>query len=108
MKKVVVKKEALLFLDELVAILIENEYFGFVESSLEYVNRIYDFIHNDLPHITHYETPEMLKHYGKYYVKLKSNKRTMWYVFFDKYESRYIVEFITNNHTSHSAYLNTL
>ncbi len=45
MGKVVVKSEALLYLDELVAILVENGYFGFLGSSLEYVNRIYDFIY---------------------------------------------------------------
>lgn len=108
MKKVIVKKEALLYLDELFTILVEKEYFSFVESALEYVNRLYDFICNDLPHLPHHETPEELKRYGNYYVKIKSTKRTMWYIFFDKSDNRYLVEFITNNHTSQSAHLNNL
>ncbi len=106
MKKITVSSQALLFLDELVTTLVQNEYFGFLDTSLEYVNQIYDFIENDLTNVIHYPTPKELLKYGKYYAKLKVNNRTTWYVFFDKMDNRYFIEFITNNHTPQGAFLN--
>jgi len=108
MQKIIVKKEVLLFLDELITTLVESEYFGFAESAKDYVNKLYDAIYNDLPGLMHHVTPDKLKQYGSYYAKIKSNKRTTWYVFFDKRSNRYFVEFIANNHTPHSAFLNRL
>lgn len=109
MKKVVViKTEVLLFLDELVEILVENKYFSFLKNAEKYVNNLYDAIYNDLPSLKHYDTPQQLKRYGNYYVKIKGSKQTMWYVFFDKMDNRYLIEFITNNHAPQSEFLNEL
>lgn len=108
MKKIVVKNDVLQFLDELVTILVQKEYFGFVESAEEYVNKLYDAIYSDLPTLTHHKTPKELEHYGKYYVKIKGSKRTTWYVFFKRMKNRYLIQFITNNHVPQSTYLNKL
>lgn len=108
MRKIVVNNNALLFLDELVTLLIENGYFGFLESSLDYVNGIYDFILHDLASAVHYNTPKELKQYGRFYSKVKISKRTTWYVFFDKIDNRYLVEYITNNHTPNAQFINLL
>jgi len=95
------------YLIELIAILYEKEYFGFEESAHEYVEQIRQSIRADLPQETNHQTiPKELKHYGKYYIKIKRNSRTTWYVIFDKMDSRYFVEYITNNHTSQSAFFN--
>ncbi len=96
------------FLKQLVWVLYSEEYFGFEEDANRYVSRLRDAIYNDLPHLTHYQTPPQLKKYGNYYAKLKGSRRTMWYVFFEKKENRYLIEFITNNHAPQSAYLNKL
>jgi len=96
------------FLFDLTYILFKKEYFGFFESSAKYVQDIVDEINNKLPKLTHHETPNELKHHGKYYVKIKGSKRTMWYVFFNKNKNRFIVKFIANNHAPKSAYLQHL
>lgn len=106
-KIVLIKAEVILFLDELVTLLVEKEYFSFPKNAEIYVNKLYDAIY-DLPSLKHYETPQELIRYGKYYVKIKGSKQTMWYVFFDKMDNRYLVEFITNNHSPQSECLNKL
>lgn len=108
MKEVVIKNDVLQFLDELVTVLFQKEYFGFLESAEEYVIHLYDTIYNDLPTLKHHPSPKELEQHGKYYVKIQRNKRTTWYIFFDKMGNRYLIEFITNNHSPQSAYLNLL
>lgn len=108
MEEIIFRKSVTAYLIELVDILYEKEYFSYKESSQEYVNKIYEAIYNDLPHIKHHETPQELKKYGNYYVKIQGSKRTTWYVFFDTNRSRYIIEFITNNHMPESGYFNNL
>ncbi len=107
-KVILVSPSVVAYLNQLVWTLYINDYFGFEEDAHQYVEKLRNFIYNDLPNIPHSNTPDELKHYGSFYVKYKSTKRTMWYVFFSKLESRYIVEFITNNHAPQSAYLNKL
>lgn len=107
MEEIIISYEVRAFLKELTFILHQKEYFGFLGTSEIYVNSLIDGI-LQLPGTLHYETPQELKKYGNYYVKIKSNKRTTWYVFFDKSENRFLVEFITNNHTPQSAHLNKL
>lgn len=107
-KEIIIGKAVVIFLKELTATLFQKEYFGFLETAEDYVNDLIDGMYMQLYSENHYEAPAALKHYGNYYVKIKGSKRTTWYVFFDKNESRYFIEFITNNHTPHSAYLNKL
>lgn len=102
MKEIAFKSEVLLFLDELIISLVEKEYFGFIESAEEYVNNLYDAILNNLPGMSPHQAPQELIHYGKYYIKIKVNKRTTWYVFFETLQNRYLIQFITNNHTPQS------
>lgn len=108
MKKVVVKPAALEFLNELIEVLVKKEYFGFLDSAEEYVNWLYDFILHDLPEQKPRKTPKGLKRYGRYYTKLKSNKRTTWYIFFDELNKHYIVKHITNNHVIDASFLQHL
>ncbi|MBX3164394.1 MAG: hypothetical protein KF900_07935 [Bacteroidetes bacterium] len=106
---IIFKTSVTAYLIELVDILFAEDYFSYKESSQEYVNKLYDNIYADLPKsIKHHQTPLKLKKYGNFYLKVKGSKRTMWYVFFDKYNHRYIVEFITNNHTPQGAHFNKL
>ncbi|MBX3162930.1 MAG: hypothetical protein KF900_00485 [Bacteroidetes bacterium] len=101
-----ITRQLVFYLNDLVDTLYKEEYFGFEESAHEYVERIRNSIYTDLAKLTHHEAPAELKRYGKYYVKIKGSKRTMWYVFFDKIDNRYIVGFITNNHVPQGAYFN--
>ena len=95
------------YLIELIAILYEKEYFGFEESAHQYVEQIRQNIRKVLPQQTNHRTaPKELKRDGKYYIKIKGSNRTTWYVFFDKMDNRYFVEYITNNHVPQSAFFN--
>jgi len=97
--------EVLKYLEDLAAILYEKEYFGFEETSLNYVLELYDDILETLPDRLSKPAPEYFNQYGTYmeYASFKKNKRTTWYVFFEIYEDSgeiiYLVRYIANNHT---------
>lgn len=87
------------YLNDLIDILFEEEYFASYESAKQYVNKIYDFILNT----TSYERFRITKvdqvSLGKFFVVYKANKRTSWLIFFEKNKNRILVTHITNNHT---------
>ena len=105
---VIVSENLITYLNNLVFSLYKGGYFSYKSSAQKYVNKIYDAIYYDLPNLTHHPTPQVLKEYGNYYVKIRGSKRTTWYVFFDKHEGLHFVEFITNNHMPESGYFNNL
>ena len=86
------------FLDDLVRVLYRKEYFGFVETAEEYVSKIYDAVPENIISSTHKLTPESLRYLGSKYVFYKSNKRTTWYIFFEKKNHNYLITGIINNH----------
>lgn len=93
------------FLEDLILILFEKEYFGFEEDAQLYVKNIYDFIEYELIHFPYKTTPKKLIALGANYAFYKSNTRTTWYVFFEKFDNRYLVTYITNNHAEIIQYL---
>ena len=84
-------------LNELIQTLYEEEYFGFIESAQEYIDKIIDFIYT-IP--TQRQRLTKNKIYGNYYCTYKHNNKTSWYIFFDKEDDIFLATFITNNHTS--------
>ncbi|MFT4092090.1 MAG: hypothetical protein QM640_00530 [Niabella sp.] len=107
-KEIIINNAVVAFLKKLTTTLYQKEYFGFLETTENYVNDLIDGMYAQLLNDKYHETPGELKHYGSYYLTVKGGKRTTWYVFFDKNENRYVIEFITNNHMPQSAYLNKL
>ena len=97
MEKVIITEEASDFLDELIAFLFEEEYFGFMTSSIKYVNNIYDFIYT-IPTLKKKNTRN--NKYGNWYCSYKHNTKTTWYITFDVEDGIYLVTHITNNHTA--------
>jgi len=103
--QVILLQEVLKYLEALATILYEKQYFGFEETSLKYVLELYDEIITYLPESLHKPAPEYFNRYGKdmEYASFIKNKRTTWYVFFDKYEKNgeiiFLVRYIANNHT---------
>ena len=85
--------------DELLLILYTKNYFAFKEDAQKYVDKIYDFIRNNISTYPAKKTPAALSAYGSKYIICKANARTTWYIFFDVNEEKYFVKFITNNHT---------
>ena len=104
--KVLAIPEVYQYLDNLVTILYENDYFGFEDFAINYVDELLDEILITLPVRLHKPAPKYFEKYGEnmYYAIFIKNKRTTWYVFFTKYyehkEAIYLVRYITNNHVA--------
>ena len=101
MEKIILDPEVVNKLNELINILYDEEYFSFIESSFNYVDSIYDFI-STIPTLPHKQTAN--KKFGKYYCSFKANRNTTWYITFDKLNEKFIIQYITNNHTEEYPY----
>jgi len=104
-KIIILQQDVTDFLERLIQILFEKEYFGFEESAHLYVSKIYDFIEHKLINAITKQTPEKLLYLGSKYVFYKANNRTTWYVFFENRDNRYLITHITNNHTEEAQFL---
>lgn len=91
--------EVELYLNDLTFLLFEKEYFGFLESSFEYVDDLVDFIENNLPIFPAKNTPSNLIYLGSKYIFFKANNHTTWFIFFEVHKNRYLVTYITNNYS---------
>ena len=105
--KVIILPQVLDYLDKLVYILYEKNYFYFLDSSERYVDELLYNIEKQLPVKTKKSAPKHFTDlYGKglYYATFPKNKRTQWYAFFRIYqvdgEIYYQVRHIENNHTA--------
>ena len=102
---VIILPKVLEYLDSLVFILFEKEYFGFLETSINYVDELIDEIKTTLPICLHKPAPKYFDKYGKgmKYAVFRKSRCTAWYAFFKKYEKDgetiYLVRYIANNHT---------
>lgn len=92
--------EVIEYLDALTYKLYQKGYFGFIESAKEYVDKLTDDIHFNIHKRQKKVAPPRFKKYGSHYVTYHANKRTTWYIFFWLKNNRYIIRYITNNHTS--------
>ena len=96
--KIIITPKVIIYLDDLVRILYKKEYFGFIESAEDFVSKIYDILDENIKLSTHKTTPQKLKYLEYNYIFYKSNKRTTWYIFFEKKNINYLVTGIINNH----------
>jgi len=102
---VVILPEVLDYLDDLVVVLYKKEYFGFLETSSDYVKELLKDVKANLPTMQHKPAPKYFDKYGKgmYYASFRKNKQTIWYAFFRIYiknrENIYQIRYIANNHT---------
>jgi hypothetical protein len=86
----------------LVFTLFTKEYFGFKESSFEYVDKIISFIYT-IPTQKYKATYN--KKFGAYYISYKANNNTTWYLIFDIQDGKFFINEITNNHNADYAYI---
>ena len=92
------------YLNELIDILYNENYFAFEESAIKYVEELKADIQKNLPHHPKRKAPDYFNRYGKdmYYVVFKKSRATQWYVFFNTYEREdeviYLIRYIGNNH----------
>ncbi len=83
-------------LRDLLDVLIEEDYFSYIENAEDYVDKIVDFI-NTIPKQKRYLTKR--KQYGQWYCRYKANRHTTWFITFDTNEVIWIIRNIINNHT---------
>jgi hypothetical protein len=95
MVEITISSQLEIKLQELVYILWLNDYFGFLESAESYVNRIYDFI-SKISSKPKYKCKN--QKFGKFYSKFKMNSNTTFYIVFDYFGNKYIVNTIFKNH----------
>jgi hypothetical protein len=98
--KIIYHKQVIDCLNELVDILYEQNYFGFKESAYDYVDWIFNRIENNIAVLPPKAAPEYFSKYGKnlYYISLKKNNQTTWYIFFHHETDLFHVRYISNNH----------
>jgi hypothetical protein len=102
--KILAIPSVLQYLNELIDILYNENYFGFEDSAIEYVEELQSDIKETLPYRPKRKAPDFFDRYGKdmYYVVFKKSKATQWYVFFNIYEKKneviYLIRYISNNH----------
>lgn len=82
-------------LQELIYTLWINNYFGFIEASEEYVNKIYSFF-SRIDNSPKYKCKDTK--YGEYFSKFIMNHNTTIYVVFDEMEGNFLINTIFNNH----------
>lgn len=97
--------EVIYYLDSLVQVLYKKEYFGFIETAEKYVYEIYDAVAENIKVQKHKTTPKQLKHLGSKYIFYKANTRTVWYIFFESRNEKYLITGITNSHSQEAKYL---
>lgn len=97
--KVIYHKQVVEYLNELVDILYEKNYFGFIDSAYDYVDWMFDRIETNIM-LPAKKAPDYFSKYGNdlSYISLKRNNNTTWYVFFNVESNLYHVRFISNNH----------
>jgi len=105
LEKIIFKKEVLEYFDELFFILFEQEYFSFEDNAHKYIDKIIQFIYEDIATFPHQSSPKKLKHLGSKYIFYKANSRTVWYIFFVNKENKYLITGITNSHSEEAKYL---
>ena len=104
--KVLATTEVNEYLENLITILYEKEYFGSEEFAKKYVDELIYDIRTNLPKRPSKPAPKRFEKYGEElrYASFKKNRWTTWYVFFETYEEDeeiiYLVCHIENNHTA--------
>jgi len=101
-------KDVLSFLDELIDILIEKEYFSFYEYSAQYIEDLVLHVKRNIALLNHRKAPIYFSKYADhlFYITYQRSKRTTWYILFQKTGQCYFIRHITNNHTAESQYFN--
>ena len=93
------------YLDQLIYELYRNDYFSFIETAEEYVNKIIDYVEVNIERLQSRKSPAPLKIFGAYYISYNPNRRTTWYIFFEKKSDHYLVTSILNNYCEEAQWL---
>ena len=92
-------------MNNLVFELYDNEYFGFIDNSEIFADKLIDFIFDSIATFPVRKTPDKLKYLGSRYIFYKSTQRTTWYIFFDMENDNYLITLILNNNSEEIKFL---
>jgi hypothetical protein len=95
-------KDVLSYFDELVDILIDESYFSFLESAIQYTEDLIDYVNHNVNIKNSKIAPIYFSVYGDnlHYITYHRSRRTTWYIFFQYVGEYYLVRHITNNHVA--------
>lgn len=99
------KKEVEEFFNSLVSELYDKNYFSSLEYAIDYKERIILFIKNSIDLFPARKTPKKLQSFGSYYIFYNTNHNTCWYIFFERFDNKFLNTQITNNHSKDAKYL---
>lgn len=99
------KKEVLNTFNELVYELHTNDYFSNLENAILYKEKIITFIKDSISTFPVRKTPDKIAKLGENYIFYKANRRTSWYIFFEKQDTTYLITAIINNHSYLAKYI---
>ncbi|MCD7938550.1 MAG: hypothetical protein LUG98_16955 [Tannerellaceae bacterium] len=96
-------KTVRIYLNELVDILYEKDYFSFKESARQYVRSLLTEVEQTIHLKRKEEAPAYFLRYGSNmsYITCPKSKNTTWYFFFTYHPKElYVIRYITNNHVA--------
>jgi len=96
MEKIILSGFVKLKLKDLFETLIRENYFVIEENAQAYVDELIDFIYKI---DTQRQRQTADDRHGEWYCEYKPNKRTTWFITFDKKGENYLVRNLINNHT---------
>ena len=110
---VVFDENVKLELFELIDILYQKEYFGFLDEAKEYVSNIEQYFKTEIPKLHRLGLSKVAMPYFKNYGENlffatyhRKKTRTTWYAFYEVFNRRYFkVMHITNNYSEDAAYI---
>lgn len=105
MEKIVFSQNVLNYFDDLILTLFYKDYFIYEKNAQLYVDKIVEFVHHSIENFPSKIAPKELIHLGSKYIFYKANSRTIWYVFFEEKDERYIITAIINSHSEDVKYL---
>ena len=101
-REIIFAKNVEFYLDELMLLLLEEGYFGFPDSAKSYVDRLIAYAEQHIGKIAGKNAPDYFQRFGQNmnYITYRANKRTSWYIFYQKRNNIYLIRYITNNHVA--------
>lgn len=105
MEKIIFSQKVLEYFDDLFVILFHRDYFSYEENAEAYLDKIVDFIYKSIDNFPHKTSPKQLKYLGSKYIFYRANSRTVWYLFFESKDKKYLITGIINSHSEEAKYL---
>ena len=89
----------------MVLVLYINEYFGYIENAELFVDKLTDYINENIITFPARKTPLKIKYLGSKYMFYKSNQRTTWYIFFEQKDTNFVITNIINSNSKEVKWL---